>query len=170
MGPIDRYKKYNHFPWKFLLHIVVIAVTSFQVFNMVNIQTDFAYNAQDQWLDRFMTSNWNNQTAGAGESITVYDITNLRDLVNTTVFAYFDIEKEVENQLDDITLPKWSEDDEAFFAGFTPEDRQRIGLKDVAVGDIKPIEGVARMIDKSKASQEFFLTEDDLGPFMEDNI
>ena len=100
----------------------------------------------------------------------MYDITNLRDLVKTVVPAYFDIEKEAANQLDDITLPKWSEDDEAFFAGFTPEERQRIGLKDVAVGDIKPIEGVARMIDKSKASQEFFLTEDDLGPFLEDNI
>ena len=37
MGPIDRYKKYDHFPWKFLLHIVVIAITSFQVFTLVRI-------------------------------------------------------------------------------------------------------------------------------------
>ena len=29
LGPIDRYKKYGHFPWKMMLHLMLIAVTSF---------------------------------------------------------------------------------------------------------------------------------------------
>ena len=29
LGPIDRYKKYNHFPWKMLIHIVLVFTTSF---------------------------------------------------------------------------------------------------------------------------------------------
>ena len=35
LGPIDKYKKYNHFPWKFLLHMVLLAVTSYQVLSVV---------------------------------------------------------------------------------------------------------------------------------------
>ena len=31
LGPIDRYKKYNHFPWKLLIHILLVALTSIQV-------------------------------------------------------------------------------------------------------------------------------------------
>lgn len=44
LGPIDRYKKYDHFPWKLILHISLIAITSFQVITIVGYQTDFAYN------------------------------------------------------------------------------------------------------------------------------
>ena len=31
LGPIDRYKKYNHFPWKMLIHIALVFATSYQV-------------------------------------------------------------------------------------------------------------------------------------------
>ena len=37
LGPIDRYKKYNHFPWKFIIHILLIAVTSMQVITIVAV-------------------------------------------------------------------------------------------------------------------------------------
>ena len=49
LGPIDRYKKYNHFPWKLIVHILLIAITSFQVITIVGYQTDFAYNGQLQY-------------------------------------------------------------------------------------------------------------------------
>ena len=51
LGPIDRYKKYNHFPWKLILHMMLIAVTSFQVMSIVAIQTDFAYNSKTQYYN-----------------------------------------------------------------------------------------------------------------------
>ena len=55
------------------------------------------------------------------------------------------------------------------YKDYTPEERKEIGLENTEVGDIKPITGVARMIDKSEPSQEFFVTPDDLGPFNDDN-
>ena len=152
MGPIDRYKKYDHFPWKFLLHIFVIVITSFQVFTLVNIQTDFAYNAQDQWNKMFMYSSWNDAITSTGEYIIVYDIKNLRDLINSVVPTYYGIKDDSQNQLDDIKLFDWSALDEKMFAEYTAEERKKIGLANVSVGDIKPIEGVARMIDKSEPS------------------
>lgn len=35
LGPIDKYRKYNNFPWKFLLHILMIIATTFQVIYVV---------------------------------------------------------------------------------------------------------------------------------------
>ena len=29
LGPIDKYRKYNRFPWKYLFHIVVVVMTTF---------------------------------------------------------------------------------------------------------------------------------------------
>jgi len=37
LGPIERYKKYNYFPWKLMLHITLLFITSYQVLTIVNI-------------------------------------------------------------------------------------------------------------------------------------
>ena len=82
----------------------------------------------------------------------MYDITNLRDLVNSVSWAYYNITDEKENHLDDINLFTWTENDEKMFDDYTVDERKEIGLENTEVGDIKPIEGVARMIDKSDPS------------------
>jgi hypothetical protein len=46
LGPIDKYRKYNRFPWKFLLHIIMIIMTTFQVLYVCNYSSDYAYNAR----------------------------------------------------------------------------------------------------------------------------
>jgi hypothetical protein len=35
LGPIDRYKKYHKFPWKFLLHIFLLFITSIQIYTFL---------------------------------------------------------------------------------------------------------------------------------------
>ncbi|MFO0118467.1 MAG: hypothetical protein ACK521_12930 [bacterium] len=29
LGPIEKYRKYNRFPWKFLFHIIMLVMTTF---------------------------------------------------------------------------------------------------------------------------------------------
>ena len=42
LGPIDRYKKYGHFPYKFMIHIVMMLLTALQVYLMVSMQVTFS--------------------------------------------------------------------------------------------------------------------------------
>ena len=84
-------------------------------------------------------------------------------------YAYYNITEEKDNQLDDVNLFNWTATDEKMFANYTDDQRRDIGLENTEIGDIKPIEGVARMLDKSDPSLEFFITPDDLGPFNDDN-
>ena len=51
----------------------------------------------------------------------MYDITNLRDLVNSVSWSYYNITDEKENHLDDINLFNWTENDEKMFEGYTAD-------------------------------------------------
>jgi hypothetical protein len=46
LGPIDKYRKYNRFPWKFLLHNLALIMTTGQVLLICMENSNFAYNAR----------------------------------------------------------------------------------------------------------------------------
>ena len=102
LGPIDRYKKYNHFPWKFIMHLILIAITSMQVLTIVSVETDYAFNSQLSYSRLFMTTPWNEETASAGQTITIYNIDALRDFVQQVVDNYEAIDSD--NSFEKITL------------------------------------------------------------------
>ena len=144
LGPIERYKKYNHFPWKLLLHIALIAITSFQVLTIVAIQTDFAFNSQLQYLNQFMTSPWDGNTVGVGETISIYNIDTLRTFVENVNSNYLSIASD--DNFEEVTMDI-----------------------DPTTGATMPIEMVVRKIDTDQPSSVFFLNETALGPFTKDN-
>ena len=102
LGPIDRYKKYNHFPWKFIMHVILIAITSMQVLTIVSVETDYAFNSQLSYSKLFMTTPWNDETYAAGQTITIYNIDALRDFVQEVVDNYEAIDSD--NSFEKITL------------------------------------------------------------------
>ena len=72
LGPVDRYKKYGIFPWKFIIHVISLLAVSYQVMAIVTIQADFAYNSELLWYNLFMTSY--DETADLGSVVKIYDI------------------------------------------------------------------------------------------------
>ena len=108
LGPIDKYKKYNHFPWKFLLHIILLALTSYQVLTVVQIQTDFSYNSQAQWYYQFMAPGWlDDSPIPIGQKFEIYSISTLKEFANQTVINYYGLNSDV--MFDDIEQIKDSE-------------------------------------------------------------
>lgn len=47
LGPIDKYRKYNRFPWKYLIHIMMIIMSTIQVFFVTNFYSSYAYNSRE---------------------------------------------------------------------------------------------------------------------------
>ena len=96
LGPIDRYKKYDLFPWKLMIHVMLLFITSFQVIAIVNMQTDFAYNSQLLWLRKFMTAPWGDgSTASAGETLTIYNIDALKAFVGQVNDNFLSIDSDI---------------------------------------------------------------------------
>lgn len=48
LGPIDKYRLYGRFPWKLILHILLVATTSLQIYTDLN--TNGAYSRQQQYM------------------------------------------------------------------------------------------------------------------------
>lgn len=62
LGPIDRYKKYNHFPWKMLIHVILVFITSFQVLTLNRLDTDVSFHQEQLFLKMFMTKPWGDES------------------------------------------------------------------------------------------------------------
>jgi len=44
MGPIQKYKKYNVFPWEFIIHICIVMMTTLQILAMVETTGGYSRN------------------------------------------------------------------------------------------------------------------------------
>lgn len=53
LGPIEKYTKFNIFPWGLLFHIFFLAVTSAQIFLVVNNIGIYARSQQNVWKNLF---------------------------------------------------------------------------------------------------------------------
>lgn len=53
LGPIEKYTKFNIFPWGLLFHIFFLAVTSAQIFLVVNNVGIYARSQQKVWRNLF---------------------------------------------------------------------------------------------------------------------
>ena len=80
LGPIDKYRKYNRFPWKFLFHVIMVVMTTFQVIYICTFASDYAYNARQLWNFMFMTAP-NGDVMDVGQHIYLYNIGSLQDFV-----------------------------------------------------------------------------------------
>ena len=80
LGPIDKYVKYNIFPWKFIVHLMLMLLTAWLVLLQVRPQT--AYEAQIQMTinQLFLTKDYTTyDPPEIGGSVTLYSIDELRD-------------------------------------------------------------------------------------------
>ena len=72
LGPIDRYKKYGYFPWKFVNHMMLTILTSIQILFIVNGELDYSQYTIRNLYTSFMT--FGGTTADTGESLKLYNI------------------------------------------------------------------------------------------------
>lgn len=92
LGPIDKYVKYNIFPWKFVIHIFLMFLTAWQVILQVTPQN--AYQQQFTLLTNqlFLTTDPESfAPPEIGATVYLYNITELRAFVMSTIDNYYSI-------------------------------------------------------------------------------
>ena len=87
LGPIDKYVKYGIFPWKFLIHIMLMIMTAWIILLEIVPQTGFQAQMQSTvnglFLDNDPTSNVD--PVEIHGLVNIYTIPDLRQFVNNTV-------------------------------------------------------------------------------------
>ena len=98
LGPIDKYVKYNIFPYKFLIHIMLMFLTAWQIIMQIAPQT--TYEAQFNLIlnQIFLTTDPESfQPPEIGATVSLYDIPELRAYVINTIDSYYNIDDESNN-------------------------------------------------------------------------
>ena len=99
LGPIEKYQKWNRYPKKMLIHMMLIFLTSLQV--LVTIRSDTNYSRTHSLvLDRlFLTPEGESDDLSDRRSRNIFTINELTNFVNQSVFNYY--------HLNDFTLEKY---------------------------------------------------------------
>lgn len=42
MGPLDKYEKYGRFPWKFIIHIIMLFLTAIEVILVIGPDLEYS--------------------------------------------------------------------------------------------------------------------------------
>ena len=69
----------------------MLAVTSYQVLTVVQIQTDFSYNSQTQWYYQFMKPEWLDDPTPIGGTFAIYAISDLQQFTLQVVQNYYNL-------------------------------------------------------------------------------
>ena len=118
----------------------MLAVTSYQVLTVVQIQTDFSYNSQTQWYYQFMKPEWLDDPTPIGSTFAIYAISDLQQFTLQVVQNYYNLGSP--QMFDKIEQEK------------DPKNH----------GEIRAVEMTIRNIDNHDQTDVHYLTPDYMGP------
>ncbi len=60
MGPIQKYKYYNVFPWDFIIHVLIVFMTTLQILAMIETTGGYSRNQANLFYYRFLANEKDN--------------------------------------------------------------------------------------------------------------
>lgn len=92
LGPLDKYVKYGRFPWKFIVHIIMLMLTVAMYFIVLSPDLHYSTAFYAQLYQQFMTTTPEDFTPPMNNpDVMLYNITELKLFVNRTVTNYYNI-------------------------------------------------------------------------------
>lgn len=89
LGPIEKYQKYNRYPYKMIIHVLIIMMTTLQV--LITIQADTNYSrGQTKFLDRtFLTPEGDDDDLTDRRTRNIFSVQDLKVYVANSVKNYY---------------------------------------------------------------------------------
>lgn len=91
MTPIRKYEKYGRFPWKMVIHLLLVVLTTCQVVLVVNQGTTYAFSQYSLWNSLFINHNIQGSTSPIVNSFMLFSSKHVTSFVETSVKRYYDI-------------------------------------------------------------------------------
>ena len=91
MDPIGKYRKYGHFPWKLVVHLLLLLFTSMQIVVIVVESANYSYNQYIVWNKLFLVRGVAGDSTGLTYNYYLFSISDLNDYFSRTVDNYFNI-------------------------------------------------------------------------------
>lgn len=99
LSPIDKYRIYGKFPWKMLIHIMLILATTMQAIVVINATTDYCRGQERVYYNIFISDS-EKEDPDYPRVNYIYSITQLREHLSWSIENYFKLS---ENSLEKVT-------------------------------------------------------------------
>lgn len=155
LGDLEKYVRFDNFPWKLLVHIIVLIFSSAQIMLIVNFTGLYSRSSHRVWLTQFFDEEIEINTLDYDDVKFFYDISEFRDHIQKSVENYYAIGTEESTTIDAYEYLFYNDESTGDPVQYTP------------VLDAFFIrENDGRYFDNIRT---FNLTVDDLGPFDKDS-
>lgn len=91
MSPIGKYQKYGRYPWKMVIHLLLIVFTTCQVMLIVLQSTTYAYNQYTLWNSLFLNHDIQGSTNPIVNSFTLFSTNHISNYIKVSVDRFYDI-------------------------------------------------------------------------------
>lgn len=91
MPPLKKYQKYGHFPWKLVIHCLIILFTTLEVFFIVNQNTIYTYNQYTVFNKVFLNPKASGGDSGLTNTFILFSSSSLRKYIQSTISNYYSI-------------------------------------------------------------------------------
>ena len=96
LGPLDKYEKYGKFPWKLLVHIIMLFLVTIEVSCTLVADIEYSSAFTTQLYQQFLTTDPASYMPPENNPhVELFNIDELRDFVNRTVSNYYFISRDV---------------------------------------------------------------------------
>ena len=89
MPPLEKYLVYDKFPWKLVIHILLVILTTSQVVLMVIPNSQYSFNQYVIWIKLFCNLNAGQDDTDVSNSFNLFSIKDVNTFVNATVDVIF---------------------------------------------------------------------------------
>jgi hypothetical protein len=93
MGPLEKYTKFNIFPWGLFFHILMLAVTSAQILLVINNLGLYTRSQEKVWRELFKEQVLTVNDVEFNGIRNIYTISTLSEHIQNCVNLYFDLDE-----------------------------------------------------------------------------
>lgn len=155
LGDLEKYVRFDNFPWKLLIHIIVLIFSSAQILLIVNFTGLYSRSSYRVWLTQFFDEEIQVNTLDYDDIKFFYDMSELRSHVQKSVENYFAIGTEESTTIDAYEYLSYNDESTGEPVQYTPV----LEAFFIRENERKNFDNILT----------FNLTEDNLGPFDENS-
>lgn len=91
MPPLKKYERYGHFPWKLVIHFLIVLLTTCEVLFIVNNNTTYTFNQYTVFNKFFLNPEASGGDGGLTLTFTLFSTKSLKNYIKSTVSNYYSI-------------------------------------------------------------------------------
>ena len=85
LSPFEKYKLYGIFPWKFVLAMLLLILTTAQVVLIVNNNANYSYKQIIIWNDLFLNSDVQGSDTSLTNTFNLFHTNRLKSFIDSTI-------------------------------------------------------------------------------------